>query len=342
MVTAGFFLCIALLQAVVFVYVLRPLWRDNRTLCIALFAVLPLATMLLYRIVGTPAALDPAQRAQPATMAEAITRLEAELQRDPNQVDGLRLLARAYLQQEQPAKARDAYDRALKLAPEDTDLLAESAQTRALANPDRSFDDTAIAQLREALRLQPMHQRARWFLGVAQRQRGDHAGAVATWQPLLEVVDASTAAALRPQIDAARADAGLPALPLPNDAATAGTAPPTDAAPSANALAIRLTLDPALAARHAGASVFVIARMPGGPPMPIAVEKHPINALPPSITLDDADSPMPTQKLSALQEVEVFARISQSGDAMRQESDIDSKPVRVKLPASEAVELRLP
>ena len=111
-----------------FAWVLHPLWRQRPLPALAAIAALAIATGLLYRLVGTPAALDPAQREMPKTMDEAITRLEAELQRDPNQVDGLRLLARAYLQQEQPAKARDTYARAVKLAPDDADLLTEAAE----------------------------------------------------------------------------------------------------------------------------------------------------------------------------------------------------------------------
>src|SRR3546814_971453 len=63
--------------------------------------------------------------------------------------------------------------------------------------------------------------------------------------------------------------------------------------------------------------------------MPVAAEKHTLQDLPLTITLDDGDSPMPTQKLSDLEEVEVFARLSSSGEAMRQEGDLDSKPVRM-------------
>jgi cytochrome c-type biogenesis protein CcmH len=326
----------AALALAVFAWVLRPLWQVRPLPVFAAIAGLGLAIALLYRAVGTPAALDPAQRELPKTMDEAIVRLEAELQRDAaltgtSQVDGLRLLARAYLQRQQPVKARDAYARALKLAPDDADLLAESAEARALADPQRRFDDAAIEQLQRALRVQPMHQRARWFLGIAQRQRGEHAQAAKTWEPLLAVVDESTATALRPQIDAARSEAGLPPLP-------AQAAAPADT----NSLEVRIVVDPSLAQRMPGSSVFVIARVPGGPPMPVAVEKHPLSSLPQTVTLDDADGPMPTQKLSALQEVDVFARVSQSGDAARQQGDLESEPVRVALPAKGPIELRIP
>lgn len=318
----------ALLVLATFAWVLHPLWRQRPLPALAAIAALAIATGLLYRLVGTPAALDPAQREMPKTMDEAITRLEAELQRDPNQVDGLRLLARAYQQQEQPAKARDTYARAVKLAPDDADLLTEAAEAAALADADRRFDDGAVAMLRNALRVQPMHQRARWFLGVALRQRGEHAQAASTWEPLLASVDPKAAAALRPQIEAARKDAGLPPLPA-------------QAPAPAGALTVSLKIDPSLSARMPNASVFIIARVPGGPPMPVAAEKHALRDVPATITLDDSDSPMPTQKLSALKEVEVFARLSASGDATRQQGDLESKPVRVALPASQAVELVL-
>lgn len=334
MVNAIFLACAALLVVGTLGWVLGPLWRTHRPVLLAAVACLGAATGLLYAVVGTPAALDPAQRALPATLDDAVARLEAELQRDPNQVDGLRLLGRAYLQQQQPAKAREAYLRALRLAPDDADLLAESAEARAQADPQRRFDDAAVAQLQAALKVQPMHQRARWFLGIALRQRGQHAAAARTWEPLLAVVDASTAAALRPQVEAARSDAGLPPLPAP--------APASGAQPARAPLQVRVAVDPQLARRMPDASVFVIARIPGGPPMPVAVEKHPLAALPQAIALDDADSPMPTQKLSALREVEVFARLSQSGDAARQAGDVESQPVRVVLPATGPVQLRLP
>jgi cytochrome c-type biogenesis protein CcmH len=75
------------------------------------------------------------------------------------------------------------------------------------------------------------------------------------------------------------------------------------------------------------AVVFVIARRPGGPPMPVAVEKFAAATLPQVITLDDADSPMPTLKLSQLPTVEITARVSASGDAMPRAGDFEAVPV---------------
>lgn len=309
----GFVAAGLVLAVLTLAYVLRPLWRTRRVAGLAVVAGLTFATGLTYFAIGTPAALDSAQRRAPETLADAISQLEAELRRDPNQIEGWRLLGRAYVAEGNTAKAADALGRALKLSPDDPDLLAETAEMRALAAPQRQFDAEGMAMLRHAIEVQPMHQRARWFLGIAQRQAKQPAEAARTWEPLLAVVDTAAAEPLRAQIDAARKEAGLPPLPAPAAAASTG------------GLKVKVTVAPALASRvPANASLFVIARQPGGPPMPVAAEKRAARDFPLEVTLDDGDSPMPTLKLSQLDRVEVLARISASGDATPQSGDLEA------------------
>jgi len=325
-----FVLIAALLALVVLAVLLRPLWRSARPVALGVAVLVLASTALLYRLVGTPQALDAAALRAPETLGEAIAQLEAELQRNPGQAEGWRLLAQALQRENQPAKSREAFAKAVALSPDDADLLAEAAQSRALADANRLFDAEAVRLLQRALDLRPDHQRARWFLGIAQRQAGDHAAAAATWEPLLAQVDAATATSLRKEVDSARLAAGMPPLP----AAVAAAASP--------GVSVNVSLDPDFAARvrlRGDATVFVIAREPGGPPMPVAVEKRGVSDLPFSVTLDDGDSPMPTRKLSQLREVELVARLSESGVANRQDGDIESKPARVTLPAKGPVEL---
>lgn len=319
----------------VLVWVLWPLWRARPWPLAAAVLALAVSVLALYRVVGTPAALEQTARATPQSLEDAVAQLRAELERNPNQPEGWALLARSQAALGDAAGARDTYARAVQLAPDEPSLLVDAAESRAQADPQRRFDDQAVQWLRHALQLQPGHPRAGWFLGVWQRQSEQPAEAARTWESLLGAVDAATARSLREQIDLARAEAGLP--PLPSAAAPA-------AAGSANALTVKVALDPEFAARvrlRGDATVFVIARIPGGPPMPVAVERRSLQELPLQVVLDDADSPMPTQKLSALQEVEVFARLSASGQANRGEGDIESAPVRVALPADASVELRI-
>lgn len=321
------FIAIAgLLGLIVFALLLRPLWQQARSVALGV-GVLALATSgLLYQLAGTPRALDPAVVRGPQTLAEGIAQLEAALREHPDQTEGWMLLAQAYQSEGRLAQARDALGKAAALAPNNPDILVEAAQARANADPQRHFDARAVALLQAALNANPAHQRARWFLGVTQRQNGQNAQAAATWAPLLDQVDARTASSLRDQVNLARAAAGQPPLPAPAAAKPLLTA--------------QVSLDPALARRlPAGASVFLIARQPSGSPIPVAAQRHPAASLPFTAHLGDADSPMPTLKLSQVSEVELQARISLDGSATADPNAPASKPVRVRLPATAPVTL---
>lgn len=316
-----------LLGALALAYVFSPLLRQRPAVGAALVVAGLVATGGLYLLVGTPDALDPSRRETPRTLDAAIVRLEQELRRDPRQVEGWRLLADAYLANQRPADAARALGRAVELQPRDPDLLAQAAEARALAAPDRRFDAQALDLLRRALQMDPTHQRAAWFLGVAQRQAGQAADAARTWEALLARVDASTATALRTQIQAARKDAGLP--PLPD-------------APAASAGAIRVSVDIAPALRRrlpADATVFVLAGTPDGPPMPVAVERLRLADLPATVDLDDADAAMPTRRLSQVGPVQVLARASASGSANAAAGDLESA-ARAARPG-DSIELRI-
>lgn len=320
----------AVLALASLVLLFAPVLREQRAAGFALVVLGLVSTGAMYSLVGTPEALDPERRETPDTLAGAVLRLEKEMRRDPSQAEGWRLLADAYKAQGRPADAATAYARAVELQPRDPDVLAQAAEARALASPERRFDAQAMDLLRRALQMDPGHQRANWFLGVAQRQAGRPAEAAATWERLLADVDASTAAALRTQIQSARADAGQP--PLPEGDAAAG-------APAAS-VTVEVDVDPALRGRLPPATpVFVIARAPDGPPMPVAVERLTLGDLPARVVLDDADSPMPTQKLSSLRRVEVLARASASGRANAGSGDLESAARSVDLGGSAAVRI---
>ena len=162
-----------------------------------------------------------------------------------------------------------------------------------------------------------MHQRARWFLGIAQRQAQQPAEAAKTWEPLLGVVDPKTVDSLRTQINAARQEAGMKPLS------------PATAAPASQTL-LRITIDmaPELKSTLKPSDVlFVIARQPNGSPMPVAAKRLPVAAFPVTVDLSDNDSPMPTMKLSQAGTVEVVVRISRTGVANRAAGDLESAPL---------------
>ena len=328
--TTTFAAVAAFLTVVALIAALWPLWKSSRKIFLAALVSLGIGAIALYRLVGTPAAIDAPPAApmaeMPVDLDTAVKQLEEALARNPNEVEGWRLLGRSYLSMERYIDARAAFEKALKLAPDDADVLVENAQARLYADPKKQLDAEGVALLRKALDVNPKHQRARWFLGVAQRQQGQAKEAAETWEPLLAEVDGNTATTLRAQINEARAEAGLPALAAPVAPSQAD-----GAASAMTLLRVRVEISADLQKQLSGQeTLFVFARQAGGPPMPVAAKRLPATGFPITLELSDGDSPMPTLKLSQVPQVELVARVSKAGDVMAKPGDFEAAPVQAK------------
>lgn len=323
-----FVLSAALLVLIAIAFATAPLWRQSRGLALSLTIALPLCVAGLYQLQGTPAALDPANLRAPQNIDEAIAMLQARLEREPDNIEGWILLARSQAAQENYGLAVKAYARAKALAPDDADLGVEYAEALMRSAGAQGAPAEAVALLEAALRTDPNNQRALLLFGMQRMQAGKPAEASATWERLLPMLEPAAGAALRAQIDIARASAGLP--PLPPMAVTQPL------------LTVRIDIDPTLA-KHAqpGDVLFVFARSPEGRGPPFAVKRIALESLPMEITLGDDDSPMPTAKLSAQETVQVIARLSRSGNAQAGSGDIEAEPQTVNLANAAPITLTL-
>lgn len=312
---SGFLGAAALLVVVVLALVLPPLWQGARRTGLVLGAALPALAIGLYLLLGTPAALDPANVEAPKTLDDAIVQLERRLAEEPASVEGWVLLGRSRMAQERWADARDAFAKAQALLPDDSDLAVELADAEMRATPDGRFPAEATARLERVLDKDPQHQRALFYLGAQRFQAGLPAEAAALWERLLPLVPATTAAALRPQIDSARAQAGLPSLP---EAAVVAQGP---------TLAVTIDVAPELVAKIGeGWTLFVYARPVEGAGPPVAAQRVAAKGFPITLQLSDADSLMPTQKLSQQASVILVARVSKTGDAIAAAGDLEAEP----------------
>jgi cytochrome c-type biogenesis protein CcmH len=225
--------------------------------------------------------------------------------------------------------ARDAYAKATALRPDDSDLSVEYAEALLRSSADHRFPPNAVAMLEAAAEKNPQNQRALFFLGINQMQSNQPAQAAATWEKILPQLAPDTAAALRKQIDQARAAAKLP--PLPEVAADLGPA-----------LAITVNIEPTLANLVApGDILYLFARGPDGQGPPLAAKRIVVDRLPLQATLSDADSPMPTAKLSSQATVLVMARLSKSGNAQASSGDVESDAATVTLAGAKPITLML-
>ena len=335
--------------------------RAPFVLALALVFTLPIAAIGLYALFGTPSALQPQASTSSMDLASATAELRAKLQRDPNHPEGWVLLAQAYTSMGRLDDARDAFGQALKLKPNDPDIMVAYAEADAQARPDHRIDGQARALLERAVALQPDHQRGLWLLGISDYQLGRYDDATAHWQRLLKLLpsDSKLASAVKAQIAMAQARAQgktqaeaevLAQTVAAQNAITNETADDADVKPASNApstpgsavLKVEVKLDPKLASKISPAdTLFVFARAIDGPPMPLAVARLSAASLPKTVTLTDAMAMAPQLKLSMFPRVQVSARISKSGDALPHAGDLESQPMQAATDAKRPVVLTI-
>lgn len=363
-----FYLIAALMLAAALMCVLLPLVRAGRrngrtrgpfVLALLIAFVLPPVALGLYAWLGTPQALQPQVKDQGVDLAQATAELRAKLLRSPGHPEGWLLLGQAYAGMNRPADARDAFARALKLKPDDPDIMVAYAEADAQAKPDHLLDGDPRKLLQHAIALNPDHQRGLWLLGISDYQLGNYDDAAAQWRHLLTLLQpgSNLATAVNAQIAMAQArvqgKTQAEAEAIAQSAAQAAPTAATDvsaesanasdtSAPAAVALKVRVKLDPKLAGKVVpGDTLFVYARAISGPPMPLAVARLKASSLPASVTLTDAMAMAPQLKLSSFTRVQVSARISKSGDAMPHSGDLESQPIQVASDAKQAVSLTI-
>ena len=146
------------------------------------------------RALSTPPSTEPAApqtTAQPQTglpsVEEMTQRLQAKLQRNPQDVEGWRMLGWAYFNIEHFADAADAYSKAIELRPDAAEY--RSARGEALVREaDGTVSVAAKTDFEEALKLDAKDARARFFIGLAKQQGGDKAAAAHRSKPHRAVV----------------------------------------------------------------------------------------------------------------------------------------------------------
>lgn len=310
--------------------------RPARTTAVVLALALPLASVLAYRALGQPEALNPHVAAaepegDPAEMAKkmeaAVAQLAAKLKEKPDNPVGWHMLGRSYLLLQQPGPAVEALRQATAQAPDNPDAWADLADAVGLAQGAKLAGEP-LGYIQKALALKPDHGKALALAGSAEFEAGRYAQARAQWEKLLRQVEPGSEAAqgIEASIAQARQREGLrgtapAAPPAPATAADSAANPAT--ASAGKAVSGEVSLSPALAAKaKPGDTVFVFARAAQGPRMPLAVLKLKVADLPRAFTLDDSQAMQPGMTISSVQQVVIGVRVSASGSASAQSGDL--------------------
>jgi cytochrome c-type biogenesis protein CcmH len=170
--------------------------RSHTMLAMAAAVLVPLASMFLYLVHGSPgmpafpAAAQHSRALEQADIAELVARVEARLRQHPGEGEGWEAVAPVYLKLGRYKDAADAYARAAQLNGESVKLLAGLAEASMLAN-DGIVSEEARRAYDRILKLEPDRIEARFWLAVAKEQDGKLNEAMADYRALLSVAPAA-------------------------------------------------------------------------------------------------------------------------------------------------------
>ena len=293
---------------------------------IAIGVLLPVVAGLVYWKLGAPRALTgeavvDARNVTPEQIFDMVKKLAARMEKTPDDVEGWMMLGRSWSVLGRHDEAVRALAHALKLAPQDANLLADYADNLAMAK-GRKLEGEPMEFVRRALRIEPNNIKALALAGSAEFERRDYPAAIAYWERILGTVppESEFARSVQASIAEARQLGGIKA-----DAKGAKAAKAAKAAPAAApALTGVVSIDPALVKNFSpNDTVFVVARPADGSRMPLAVARTTLGALPYRFRLDDSMAMGPATKLSDHAKVVVAARVSRSGNALPQKGDVE-------------------
>jgi cytochrome c-type biogenesis protein CcmH len=240
------------------------------------------------------------------------------LRENPDDVEGWKLLGRSYAVMGRYPDAVSAFAKAAERSPRDPQLLADFADVLAMAR-GQSLQGEPERLVERAVQIDPRNLKALALLGTAAYERKDYARAAEVWGRMLPLVPAGSedARMIGENVEEAKKLAAIGGADKPAAKAHPG---------------VRGTvrLDAKLKNDVKPDDVlFIFARAPQGPPLPLAVLKARAADLPLKFSLDDSLAMAQGMTVSSQPKIVVTARIAKSGKPQATAGDLQgaSKPV---------------
>jgi len=300
--------------------------------------VTPLVAISLYLLIGSPNAINPAketqnpQSEQQPSIIDMVTQLEARLEQEPNDVEGWNMLALSHMVLHNYEKAAIAMQRLYELVGDQADVLVRYADVLTMLHGGK-FSGKPRDLIDKALDLEPEHPMGLWLAGMASAEQGEYQVAIDYWHRLLPQLANNDAESSSVKAMIARAQQELGQDPADDILSEEKVA-------TGSTITVNVSLAAYLLEKTSPTdTLFIFAKPPSGPPMPLAVVKQQVSDLPITVTLDDSMAMIPTQKISNFNHVLVSARISKSGNAMPQPGDLITESHSITVGKQKAVDL---
>lgn len=296
----------ALLLAVLllaFVPLRRVKEKGARWTMLAIVLLVPLAAILLYQAFSNY--VPQAAHASVDPVEDMVARLESRLAREGGDADEWLMLGRSYAIMGRFQDAVEVYARVNEMTNgEDPAILIAYAESLAYADRD-SLQRLGAELLDKALAIQPLDPRGLWWGGVSAMQRGDPELATQRWQSLLKLdPPEALAKTVREQLS------------------LIGVEIPAAAQAQAASIPVEIEISAELAQRvNPNMVLFLFARTPGTAGPPLAVVRHVAGELPLSVNLGQDNVMLANTVLADHDELQLVARISQSGSPGAQPGD---------------------
>ena len=131
---------------------------------------------------------------QQKMIRDMVAGLAQRLATNPNDLDGWKRLGKSYVVLNEPAKAREAYGRAVALAPTDLNLLADYADATLTTPGPANLPAASVDALRQVLKTDAANATALWLVGLAEAEANNPQQAAALWTRLLAKLPADSPA----------------------------------------------------------------------------------------------------------------------------------------------------
>jgi cytochrome c-type biogenesis protein CcmH len=304
--------------------------------------IIPIVAISLYLVIGSPDAINPVKETpleqveQQHSITDMVVQLEAKLEQEPNDVEGWNMLARSYMALKDFEKAVMAMQRLNELTGDNADVLIRYADALTMLNGGK-LSGKPQELVEKALALEPENPIGLWLGGMAFAEQGEFQAAIDYWRRLLPQLANNDAelSRVKEMIAQAQRELGQEVSQDPLDDLFTEEKVATGSVITVN---VWLAAD-LLENTSPTDTLFIVAKAPNGPPMPLAAVKQQVSDLPITVTLDDSMAMMPTHKISNFRHVLVSARISKSGNAMSQAGDLITESSSVTVGQQEAVDL---
>ncbi len=283
----------------------------------------PLLAIGIYFATGNLRALDPHAGVPDSAQVEAMVgRLAAKMRENPDDIEGWKLLGRSYAVMGRYDDSVKAFAQAAQRAPQDAQLLADFADVLAMARGGKLGGEPEKL-VERAVQIDPKNLKALALLGTAAYERKDYARAAEVWGRMLPLVPQGSedARTISENVEEARKLAGIGSSSKP------ASQPAAKAHPGVRGT---VRLDARLKQEVKPDDVlFIFARAPEGPPLPLAVLKARAADLPFKFALDDSLAMAQGVTVSSQPKIVVTARIAKSGKPQAAAGDLQgaSKPV---------------